>query len=130
MDNSTITRRKRTQRDYPLPFKFSVVQQIEQGEMTYSQAQSSYGIQGKSTVLVWLRRYGILDWSAPRDQLMTKPKETPTQTIKRLEKELKDERQHNLLLNKMVNIIDTEYGGNIRKKYLSKELDSFKPKAS
>ena len=54
---------KRTQRDYSLAFKLSVVDQIEKGEMTYKQAQSRYGIQGRSTVLVWLRKHCKLDWS-------------------------------------------------------------------
>ncbi len=31
---------KRTQRDYSLAFKLSVVDQVEKGEMTYKQAQS------------------------------------------------------------------------------------------
>ncbi len=56
---------KRTQRDYPLSFKLTVVQQVEKGEMTYRQAQDRYGIQGCSTVLKWLRKYGQLDWSSP-----------------------------------------------------------------
>ncbi len=54
---------KRTQRDYPLSFKIAVVEQVEKGEMTYKQAQQRYGIQGRSTVLVWLRKYGRPDWS-------------------------------------------------------------------
>ncbi|OPE35504.1 hypothetical protein APB42_33100 [Pseudomonas aeruginosa] len=45
---------KRTQRDYSLSFKLAVVDQIEKGELTYKQAQVRYGIQGRSTVLVWL----------------------------------------------------------------------------
>ena len=58
-----MTEFKRTQRDYPLSFKIAVVEQVEKGEMTYKQAQQRYGIQGRSTVLVWLRKYGQLDWS-------------------------------------------------------------------
>lgn len=54
---------KRTQRDYSLAFKLAVVDQVEKGEMTYKQAQQRYGIQGRSTVLVWLRKHGKLDWS-------------------------------------------------------------------
>lgn len=54
---------KRTQRDYSLAFKLSVVDQVEKGEMTYMQVQDRYGIQGRSTVLVWLRKHGKLDWS-------------------------------------------------------------------
>ncbi|MBL0592208.1 IS3 family transposase, partial [Aeromonas veronii] len=54
---------KRTQRDYSLTFKLSLVEQIEKGELTYKQAQVRYGIQGRSTVLVWLRKHGRQDWS-------------------------------------------------------------------
>ena len=49
---------KRTQRDYTLAFKLSVVEQVEKGELSYKQAQQRYGIQGRSTVLVWLRKHG------------------------------------------------------------------------
>lgn len=54
---------KRTQRDYPLSFKIAVVEQVEKGEMTYKQAQLRYGIQGRSTVLTWLRKHGHLNWA-------------------------------------------------------------------
>ncbi|MFQ1916415.1 IS3 family transposase, partial [Aeromonas veronii] len=53
---------KRTQRDYSLTFKLALVEQIEKGELTYKQAQVRYGIQGRSTVLVWLRKHGRQDW--------------------------------------------------------------------
>jgi len=49
---------KRTQRDYKLAFKRSVVDQVEKGELTYKEVQRRYGIQGRSTVLVWLRKHG------------------------------------------------------------------------
>lgn len=51
---------------------------------------------------------------------MAKSKETPAQTIKRLEKELENERQHNRLLNKMIDIADKQYGTTLRKKSLSR----------
>ncbi|TKF29670.1 helix-turn-helix domain-containing protein, partial [Vibrio sp. F13] len=57
------TTSRRTQRDYSLAFKLTVISQVEKGEMTYKQAQEHYGIQGRSTVLVWLRKHGQLDWS-------------------------------------------------------------------
>lgn len=53
---------KRTQRDYTLAFKLAVVEQVEKGELTYKEAQQKYGIQGRSTVLVWLRKHGRLGW--------------------------------------------------------------------
>ena len=114
--------RKRSQRDYTLGFKLSVIERIEKGEMTYKQAQKTYGIQGRSTVLVWLRKHGKLDWSSPSELPMKPSQETPAQQIKRLERELEDERMKTLLLNEMIDIIDNDYGGNIRKKRLPEAL--------
>ena len=104
MTNTPPSCRKRTQRDYNLGFKLAVVEQIEKGEMTYKQAQKAYGIQGRSTVLVWLRKHGKLDWSIPTELPMSQSKETPAQQIKRLEKELEDERLRILVLEGMVDI--------------------------
>ena len=129
MDNVTPTRKKRTQRDYNLGFKLAVVDQVEKGELTYKQAQKIYGIQGRSTVLRWLRKHGKLDWSRSRISPMNPSQETPEQKIKRLERELEDERLRNLLLNEMVDIMDREYGAGLRKKYLSKERALFRGKA-
>jgi len=118
MGNKETQRVKRSQRDYPLAFKLSVVEQIEKGEMTYKQAQKCYGIQGKSTVLTWLRKHGRLDWSKPMNHLaMPKSKETPAQKIKRLEKELEDEKLKNFIYGEMVDLVQREYGINMRKKY-------------
>ena len=117
MDKVSSARRKRTQRDYTLGFKLAVVEQVERGELTYKQAQDRYGIQGRSTVLVWLRKHGSLDWSPLMLQAMKSPKETPEQKIKRLEKELDDERTRNLIMNKMIDVFDYKYGANLRKKY-------------
>ena len=46
---------KHSQKDYILAFKLAVFEQVEQSELTYKQAQKRYGIQGRITVLVWLR---------------------------------------------------------------------------
>ncbi len=108
---------KRTQRDYNLGFKLSLVSEVEKGNYTYKQIQKEYGIQGRSTVLVWLRKYGTLDWSQPNIHSMPKSKETPAQKIKRLERELSDEKLRNEILNTMIDISDKQYGTSIRKKY-------------
>jgi len=122
-------RSKRTQRDYNLGFKLALVEQIEKGELTYKQAQKQHGIQGRSTVLVWLRRYGRLNWYRPKKTAMPHQKETPAQQIKRLERALEDERQRNLIYNEMIDVIDEQYGSSIRKKLLPKALEDYKKKA-
>ena len=115
---------KRTQRDYNLGFKSSLVSEVEKGNYTYKQVQKEYGIQGRSTVLVWLRKYGTLDWSNPNLIQMPKSKETPALKIKRLEKELEDEKLRNLLLNTMIDVSDKQFGTSIRKKLLSQQSKS------
>lgn len=132
MENALFTRLKRTQRDYTLGFKLQVVAIVEKGDMTYKQAQHHYGIQGKSTVLNWLRKHGKMNWTQPVRLTMTKTPpaaETPIQTIKRLERELEQEKLRNLLLNEVVDIVDAQYGAGLRKKYLAKVQDAFKPPA-
>jgi len=120
-DMNKANYKKRSQRDYNLGFKLAVVSQVEKGEMTYKQAQKTYGIQGKSTVLVWLRKHGTLDWYNPQTAMGPKSKETPAQKIKRLERELSDERLKNEILNMTIDRADQKYGTSIRKKILPKQ---------
>lgn len=128
MGKTIPTRTKRTQRDYTLGFKLSVVERVEKGDFTYKQAQKHYGIQGRSTVLTWLRKHGKLDWtSAVRSNFMTKTEETPAQKIKRLERELEDEKIKNHVKDLMIDIFDDEYGAGLRKKF-SKELSGLESK--
>lgn len=128
MDTSISTHRKRTQRDYSLAFKLSVVEQVEKGELTYKQAQNRYGIQGKSTVLTWLRKHGSLDWSATGGP-MGKASETPEQKIKRLEKELRDAEDRNYLYREMLEHVDRDQGTDYVKKSLSAQRERRKPQA-
>ncbi len=130
MDDQKNQRVRRTQRDYTMGFKLSVVAQVEKGDMTYKQAQRMYGIQGRSTVLKWLRKHGTLDWSKPVVSTRNSPKvkETPAQKIKRLEKELQDEKIKNMLLNEMIDISDREYGTAIRKKLTPELRETFSKK--
>ena len=130
MEKEHFQRKKRSQRDYTLGFKLSVISQVEKGDMTYKQAQERYGIQGRSTVLTWLRKHGTLDWSRPPKYLraMPKSKETPAQKVKRLERELADEKLKTLILNKTIDYSDTHLGTSLRKKLLPKQSEDFKGK--
>ena len=124
MKRKDSKRVKRTQRDYNLGFKLALVSEVEKGNYTYKQIQKVYGIQGRSTVLVWLRKYGTLEWNNPKLQQMSKSKETPAQKIKRLERELEDEKLRNLLLNTMIDVSDKQFGTAIRKKLSSQQSKS------
>lgn len=121
---------KRTQRDYTLGFKLAIVSQVEKGELTYKQAQDHYGIQGRSTVLTWLRKHGRLDWSQPIEHSpMSKSKETPAQKIKRLEKQVSNLEMKNIIYGDMVELLKNEYGIDLEKKYLAERSGLPKKKA-
>lgn len=89
--------------------------EVEKGELTYKEAQRKYGIQGRSTVLVWLRKHGSLEWQTHNPM---KGKQTPHQQIRELQKKLKRLEMKNEILEKAIEIADDRLGTDIRKKYL------------
>jgi transposase-like protein len=119
------SRRKRTQRDYTLAFKLSVVEQVEKGELTYKQAQAKYGIQGRSTVLVWLRKHGRQGWgraassaAMPIDKTPLPP--TPEQQIKALQVQLAQAQEKAKLFETVLDVLKKDYGVRVVKKPLGK----------
>ena len=110
---------KRSQRDYTLGFKLQVVAEVEQGDLTYKQAQKKYGIQGRSTVLVWLRKHGRLTWDFNPSAMS----QTPNHRIKELEallaatqKQLKEAELKAMLLDTILDVAEGQMGIQIRKK--------------
>lgn len=125
---------KRTQRDYSMSFKLSVVRQIERGEMTYIEATKHYGIQGRSTVLNWLHKHSSMDWctlgttTGKRNTYdMDKEPLTPEQRIKELEVQLLAAQQKAQLFEAMVDVINNQYP-TLAKKSLGKLSRPSKPK--
>jgi len=109
--------KKRTQKDYSLPFKLQVIEEVEKGQLSYKQAQLKYGIQGRSTVLVWLRKHGRLDWSKGR---YMKTRKIPQERIRELEREVKRLKGDKEILQIAIDVAEEELGIPIRKKYLAK----------
>lgn len=113
---------KRTQRDYTLAFKQTVVDQVESGELTYKQAQARYGIQGRSTVLQWLRRYGHQDWSPgaterpTRSPVMPTSPPTPEQRIKELEEKLRLAEKRAQFFEAVVDVMEKDHGVLVKKR--------------
>jgi transposase len=112
---------KRTQRDYTMAFKLSVVEQVEKGEFTYKQAQERYGIQGRSTVLTWLRKHGRQGWgraasSAAMPINKTPSTLTPEQRIKALEVQLAQAQEKAKLFEAVVEVLKKDYGVRVVKK--------------
>lgn len=106
---------RRTQKDYSLAFKLSVIDEVESGLLTYKQAQRKYGIQGCATVLYWLRKHGRLNWE---NKELMKERQTPHQKLRELEKKVKRLEMEKEILNRTIDIADDMLGTQIRKKYL------------
>ena len=119
---------KRTQKDYSLSFKLQLVEEVEQGFLTKTQAKRKYGIQGDSTVTKWLLKYGNFDWENQVPKTMSK---TPEQKILELEAKIKllekqkaraehlAERADKkvIIFDMLVDMAEKEYDIQIRKNY-------------
>ncbi|MEH0156406.1 transposase [Limibacter armeniacum] len=94
---------KRTQKDYTMSFKLQVVAELEEGKLSVQGACDKYGIQAKSTVRDWLRKFGNLDWSNKHPLKMSK---TPEQRILELEQKVKLLERQKQTLEKQVERAD------------------------
>ena len=117
---------KRTQRDYSISLKLQIVKEIERGKLSISQASKNYGIQSRSTVVNWLRKYGNFDWENQTPSHMPK---TPEQRIMELEAKVRLlEKQKTfleqqafvsdkkaILFDMMIDLAEKEYQIDIRK---------------
>ena len=90
---------KRTQRDYTMPFKLAVVQEVERTGIGVCAISRKYGIQSETTVTAWLRKYGNFDVSNKTNRPMEKSKD---QKLLELEERVKFlERQNNRLQSEL-----------------------------
>jgi transposase-like protein len=85
-NNQEIRYVKRTQKDYTMSFKLQVVQEIEQGRLSTHEACRKYGVQARSTIVQWLRKFGNFDWENKTPSHMPK---SPEQKIMELEAKVK-----------------------------------------
>ena len=119
---------KRTQKDYSLSFKLQVVDEIESGQLDRLNAHLKYGIQARSTITQWLRKYGTFDWENLAVITVAK---TPEQKkleleakVKLLEKQ-KARAEHLaeradkkvIIFDMLVDMAEKEYDIQIRKNY-------------
>ncbi len=124
---------KRTQRDYSLSMKLGVVREVESGQLTVTEAKRKYGIQGRSTVLNWLRKYGSFDWENQTTRTMSKSSEQRILELeakvkllekqkRQLEKQAERSDKKVILFDMMIEIAEKEYNIPIRKNSLPEQL--------
>jgi transposase len=128
---------KRSQKDYSMSFKLEVVREVESGSLTDNEAKRKYGIQGRSTVLNWLRKYGTFDWENQTPSNMGQSKEQRLMEleakVKLLEKQ-KSMLEHQveradkkaIIFDMMIDIAEKEYNISIRKNSSPEQSTSIK----
>ena len=123
---------RRTQKDYSLSMKLGVVREVESGKLSVTDAKRKYGIQGRSTVLNWLRKYGSFDWE---NQTTIKMAKSADQRIleleakikllekqkRKLEKQAERSDKKVILFDMMIEIAEKEYNIPIRKNSLPEQ---------
>ena len=124
---------KRSQKDYSYSFKLQVVQEIERGEESTTSAQRKYGIQSRSTVMNWLRKYGTSDWHHQTPSNMEKTFEQKLMELeqkvrllekqkKHLEKQVEQSDKKSILFDMMIELAEKEYKVDIRKNSSPEQL--------
>ena len=117
---------KRSQKDYSMSFKLGVVSEIETGLISTSNAKKKYGIQSRSTVVNWLRKYGTFDWENQSTSNMPKSKEqrlmeleAKVKLLERQKATLEDQVERSdkkaIIFDMMIDIAEKEYNISIRK---------------
>lgn len=128
---------KRTQKDYSLSFKLGVVQEIERGELTAREAKIKYGVQGDSTIVKWLRKYGTFDWEYQTPLHMPKSQEQKLMELEQrikllekqkaqLEKQVEQADKKVIIFDMMIDLAEKEYKIPIRKNSLPEQSISTK----
>ena len=117
---------KRSQKDYSMTFKLGVVAEIETGLISTSDAKKKYGIQSRSTVVNWLRKYGTFDWENQTTSNMPKSKEQRLMELEAkvkllerqkatLENQVEQSDKKAIIFDMMIDIAEKEYNISIRK---------------
>lgn len=128
---------KRTQKDYTMSLKLAVVNEIERGELNTTGAQRKYGIQARSTVVSWLRKYGSFDWEnqtpsrmpkSPNHKLLElEQKVKLLEKQKRfLEKQVAQSDKKAIIFDMMIDLAEQEYNISIRKNSLPEQSKNSK----
>lgn len=109
---------------YSETFKLKVVQQIESGKLTISEASRLYEIKGTNTIYTWLRKYGknelirkVVRIETMDEKSIIKQKE---QRIRELESALASLALHNLCLQNYADVVNENISEEEKKTSLSK----------
>ena len=115
---------ERMQVRYSDAFKLKVVQDIEKGKLTISEARRLYEINGTNTVYRWLRKYGKNDLIQKVVRIEMKDEKSQLkkkdERIRELESVIASLTLHNLCLQNYVDVVNENISEEEKKTSLSK----------
>ena len=117
---------KRTQKDYSMSFKLQIVQEIERGQLTVTEATNRYEIQCRKTVVNWLKKFGNFDWDNQTPSNMPKSLDHKIMELEAQVKLLEKQKallerqayvadKKAIIFDMMIDIAEREYQIDIRK---------------
>lgn len=120
-----------------MSFKLEVVEEIESGLISTSGAKKKYGIQSRSTVVNWLRKFGRFDWENQTPSNMPQSKdhrlmelEAKVKLLEKqkamLEHQVERSDKKAIIFDMMIDIAEKEYNISIRKNSSPEQLTSIK----
>ena len=104
---------KPTYQGYSYAFKVAIVERIENGQLSRNQAAKEYDC-SRAAIQKWVKKYGNLD-----KKLRSMGGKSPEQKIKDLKKELAEQKKITRFWEAAMEIIEDEYGVDVKKKYLN-----------
>jgi len=116
MSDYEILARDRWKNQYSYGYKKEILEQIENGKLSQSQASKLYGVH-RRTISRWLLKYGNFD-----KKLKEMGGKSPRQELADLRAKLRVSQGENEVLKAVMGIIGEEYGEEVLKKYLPESL--------
>jgi len=104
---------KITYQGYSWGLKISIIEEIENGQISINQASKKYDI-GRSTIQKWMNKFGNLD-----KKLREMGGRSPKQEIDELKKKLARMEMERNILESAIEIVEEEYGLDVKKKFLT-----------
>jgi transposase-like protein len=114
--------REKVVKRYSEALKLQVVQELEQGCLTVSEAMDFYDIPWRKTLNRWQRRYGK---DKTRVRVVRVIMKSEKERIRELEKALADKELENIAYKALVSVYEDEHAEEMKKKLDPKRLKEF-----
>jgi transposase-like protein len=105
-----------TYQGYSWGLKISIVEEVENGQVSINQAAIKYGV-SRTSIQKWIKKFGNLD-----RKLREMGGRSPKQEIEELKKKIKLLETERDILETAIEIIEEEYGIDVKKKFLPESL--------